>query len=485
MLDNKINSSSVETQENQPEGSLDLNKMIQDPSNAELIDNSQAQQNKLFGLLKQSIKDFSMWPAEKQILAVSAAGGLLATALPLLLAAVPLAATGAMIGLALFFSVKAVQFGYKGLEWSAEKTVDGAKYTAGKVKNASVYTAEKAREGYHSVKGAISSVGRATREGTGATLGKMGRSLSNLSESMSSLDSIPYSAGNKSETVVLRTEEETSNFNSVKEMFVKEVFEDKAVNSSALTKEIFSKLGEKILEKAYSVDGQQSAKKDQLINRLKQQIDFVNKLSDKKLQNLLAQNDNNLYQIFSEHHNEIKKVIGECKTEHKLSSVVEKLNGVAKRHGESRRGSMLSNSLPRSNSLDSVRTDSTISSEAELLNPANYKEVKTATSLWDKVSSPFKSGKKSEKTTGMEDRDLDFVENPIYLSKQPRSNSLNSDDSGMGSGSSTPKGQSLSIEELKLDEAMKALDRLASQLPSTKVDENRVHHPADVKVKMN
>lgn len=423
--------------------------------------------------------------SKEKILAVSVAGAIFASALPIVAVALPLAVPGAIVALTLFFAYKAVEYTFKGLKWSAGKTVEGVKDIGREIRGGAVHARD-------SVKEAVSSVGQATREGTSSALRamgdgvqKFGRKMSNGGASMSSLDAIPYSIGNEGQTVVLKTEEKTRNFNSVKEMFIKEVLEDKAVNNSALTKEIFSKLGEKILEKAYSVDGQQSVKKDQLINRLKQQIDFVNKLSDKKLQNLLAQNDNNLYQIFSEHHNEIKKVIGECKTEHKLSSVVEKLNGVAKRHGESRRGSMLSNSLPRSNSLDSVRTDSTISSEAELLNPANYKEVKTATSLWDKVSSPFKSGKKSEKTTGMEDRDLDFVENPIYLSKQPRSNSLNSDDSGMGSGSSTPKGQSLSIEELKLDEAMKALDRLASQLPSTKVDENRVHHPADVKVKMN
>ncbi|WP_341822450.1 hypothetical protein [Wolbachia endosymbiont (group A) of Clivina fossor] len=281
----------------------------------------------------KDIKNFSNWSAKEQMIAVGAVGVMVGALLPFVAVALPVAATGAIVALTLFFAYKAVEYTFKGLKWSAEKTVDGAKYTAEKVKDASVYTAEKAREGYHSVKGAISSVRRATREGTGATLGKMGRSLSNLSESMSSLDAIPYSIGNEGQTVVLKTEEKTRNFNSVKEMFIKEVLEDKAVNSSALTKEIFSKLGEKILEKAYSVGGPQGAKKDQLINQLKQQADFVNKLDAKKLQNLLSKNNNNLYEIFSEHHDEIKRIVKERKTEHKLSNSIENLNKVAGKYG--------------------------------------------------------------------------------------------------------------------------------------------------------
>ncbi|WP_253302614.1 actin-bundling T4SS effector WalE1 family protein [Wolbachia endosymbiont of Psylliodes chrysocephala] len=281
----------------------------------------------------KDIKNFSNWSAKEQMVAVGAVGVMVGALLPFVAVALPIVATGAIVALTLFFAVKAVEYTFKGLKWSAEKTVDRAKYTAGKVKDASVYTAEKAREGYYSVKGAISSVGRATRERTGATLGKMGRSLSNLSESMSSLDAIPYSIDNEGQTVVLKTEEKTRNFNSVKEMFIKEVLEDKAVNSFALTKEIFSKLGEKILEKAYSVDGQSGFQKDQLINQLKQQADFVNKLDAKKLQSLLSKDNNSLYEIFSDHHDEIKRIVKECKIEHKLSNSIENLNKVAGKYG--------------------------------------------------------------------------------------------------------------------------------------------------------
>ncbi|QJT94988.1 hypothetical protein HGO53_06615 [Wolbachia endosymbiont of Diaphorina citri] len=165
----------------------------------------------------------------------------------------------------------------------------------------------------------------------------MGSKLGNLGSSISNLDSIPYSIDLQNQTVVLKTEEKTKNFNSVKEMLVNEILQDKTVNKSALIKEIFSELNRKILEKADSIDGPQGFKKDQLINQLKQQADFVKKLDDKKLQNLLAQDDNNLYEIFSEHHDEIKRIIRECTIEHKLSNSIEKLNKIASKCGESKK----------------------------------------------------------------------------------------------------------------------------------------------------
>ncbi|MGL9726309.1 MAG: actin-bundling T4SS effector WalE1 family protein [Wolbachia sp.] len=78
------------------------------------------------------------------------------------------------------------------------------------------------------------------------------------------------------------------------------------------------------------MDDQQSVKKDQLINQLKQQIDFCDKLDAKKLQNLLAKDNNNLYEIFSEHRDEFKKVIRECKTEHTHFNTLESFNKAAK-----------------------------------------------------------------------------------------------------------------------------------------------------------
>ncbi len=212
-----------------------------------------------------------------------------------------------------------------------------------------------------SVKEAVSYIGQAAREETSSALKIIGNKMNNFGKNISNLDEISYSVDHQCQTVVLKTEEKTKNFNSIKEMFIKEVFEDKAVGNSVLTKKIFSELKGKILEKAYSVDGQQGFKKDQLINQLGQQADFVSGLNAKKLQNLLAQDDNNLYEIFSEHHDEIKRVVKGCKIEHKLSNVMEKLNGTAKKH-RSRKGSIqsidssLENSSPDVGSMKTAST---------------------------------------------------------------------------------------------------------------------------------
>ncbi|WP_320157494.1 actin-bundling T4SS effector WalE1 family protein [Wolbachia endosymbiont (group A) of Anomoia purmunda] len=386
MSPNEKNSNSVGTQQNQPEDSFDLNKTMQDLPNSDIANDPKKLKERITDLLKGDT-EFSKMKQGDKILVVSAASGLFTAVLPLLAVGATLAIPGAIVGLALYFAVKVavntVQSGYKGLKWSAEKTVDGAKYTAEKVRDGAVHVRD-------SVKEAVSSVGQATREGTSSALRamgdgvqKFGRKMSNSGVSMSSLDGIPYSIGNEGQTVVLKTEEKTRNFNSVKEMFIKEVLEDKAVNSSALTKEIFSKLGEKILEKACSVDGQQSAKKDQLINQLRQQADFVNKLDAKKLQNLLSKDNNSLYEIFSDHHDEIKKIIGECKEEHKLSNSIENLNKVARKCG-TRKGSMQSieNSLSRSNSLNSIGTESTaIVSDSDSQNFATVRRSNSSNSL--------------------------------------------------------------------------------------------------------
>ncbi|WP_264702889.1 actin-bundling T4SS effector WalE1 family protein [Wolbachia endosymbiont (group A) of Volucella inflata] len=452
--------------------------------------------SKLFKENKESnmFDRFSSLSSKEKILAVSAVGVMVGALLPFVAVALPVAATGAIVALTLFFAYKAVEYTFKGLKWSAEKTVEGAKYTAEKVKDASVYTAEKAREGYYSVKGAISSVGRATREGAGATLGKMGRSLSNLSESMSSLDAIPYSIGNEGQTVVLKTEEKTRNFNSVKEMFIKEVLEDKAVNSSALTKEIFSKLGEKILEKAYSVDGQSGFQKDQLINQLKQQADFVNKLDAKKLQNLLSKDNNSLYEIFSEHHDEIKRIVKECKIEHKLSNSIENLNKVAGKYSI-REGATQSieNSLSKSSSLDSVRTDST-EPPIKVGNSTFYVDTPTpientnktatiggrpgvarrgSTGNLTRVGTPEVSTRSASLTnlnelnaSSQNSLSEEFGSNPIRADNEvwydavttlPDKGTLthsNSTDSGMGSGSSTPTRKQVLPFDRELEEKL-------------------------------
>ncbi len=431
MLPDKKSLNSVETEiDLQQEGSLDLNKTMQNLSNSDIANDHKKLKERITDLLKGDT-EFSKMKQGDKILVVSTASGLFTAVLPLLAVSAILAIPGAIVGLAVYFAVKVavktVQSGYKGLKWSAEKTVDGAKYTAEKVKDASTYAAGKIKDGAvhakDSVKEAVSSVGQATREGTSSALRamgdgvqKFGRKMSNSGVSMSSLDGIPYSIGNEGQTVVLKTEEKTRNFNSVKEMFIKEVLEDKAVNNSALTKEIFSKLGEKILEKAYSVGGPQGAKKDQLINQLKQQVDFVNKLDAKKLQNLLSKDNNSLYEIFSEHHGEIKRIVKECRTEHKLSNSIENLNKVAGEHGTLR---------------DSIQFGGS-NVEKQLHEPFS-----SDLGVLDKTATIGANRSRSNSLT------------PVAPPKVPGSPSI---DSGMGSGSSTPKKLSLSLDDLSLEE---------------------------------
>ncbi|BET29848.1 MAG: hypothetical protein ABS251_00470 [Wolbachia endosymbiont of Ephestia elutella] len=411
-------------------------KMIQDSSlNSDIIHDPKKLKDRIMDLLKGDT-EFSKMKQGDKALVVGTASGLFAAVLPFLAVGATLAIPSAIVGLTLFFAakvaVKAVQSGYKGLKWSAEKTVEGAKHIGGKIKDGAVYAK-------NSVKETASSVKQATQERASSTLRKMGDNIQNLGRKMSdsgasvsSLDGIAYSIGNEDQTVILKTKEKTRSFNSVKEMFVKEVFEDKGVNSSALTRKIFSKLGEKILEKAYSVDGQHSAKKDQLINRLKHQIDFINKLDAKKLQHLLAKDNSSLYEIFSEHHDEIKEIIKECKEEHTRFNTLERLNKSAKRHKASSMNS-LENSLSGSSSTSSI---STVSSKAELLNPNEHKEVKEPTSFWSKLLPSLKGGKKPEEATYIryQDSELDQIQSAeignsrFYVApeKPPRSNSTGS-----------------------------------------------------------
>ncbi|WCR58853.1 MAG: hypothetical protein PG978_000267 [Wolbachia endosymbiont of Ctenocephalides felis wCfeF] len=113
------------------------------------------QSSTFMGTLQDKLKDiknFSNWPAKEQMVAVTAVGVIFGALLPVVAVALPVAAAGAAVALTLFFAVKAVEYGYKGLKWSAEKTWEGAKYTAGKIKAGAVYVKDSVKEGYeHSV----------------------------------------------------------------------------------------------------------------------------------------------------------------------------------------------------------------------------------------------------------------------------------------------------------------------------------------------
>lgn len=100
-------------------------------------------QNKL-----KDIKNFSNWPAKEQMVAVTAVGVIFGALLPVVAVALPVAAAGAAVALTLFFAVKAVEYGYKGLKWSAEKTWEGAKRVGEQIKKVAVRAKDSVKEGY-------------------------------------------------------------------------------------------------------------------------------------------------------------------------------------------------------------------------------------------------------------------------------------------------------------------------------------------------
>ncbi|WP_341820814.1 hypothetical protein [Wolbachia endosymbiont (group A) of Myopa testacea] len=453
----------------------------------------------------KDIKNFSNWSAKEQIVAVGVMVGAL---LPFVAVALPFAATGAVVALTLFFAYKAVEYTFKGLKWSAEKTVDGAKYTAGKIKDGAVHAKDKVGEGVDSLKKRFKERDRVVfynHAKEGAAIEKMTK----------------FPEKDRKKAGEIKHE-------------LKAIFADKGDNSK-LVKNILSgislKIDLKIAEEAKSESREHTPK-------WQVQKDFIKHLGEKDLRVLIKQKalPSDVYfidRVFSEHYDEIKEVIAKCKEDHILKRSLKMRNNMfeegSARPSRSfslpsfsllgRNNSEQSNSLSKSSSLDFVRTDSTISSEAELLNPAKHKEVKT--------TAPFKvplwlGGKKAPgETTNVKYQVLSesdtlsrqvgkstfYVDTPIPIEntgktatvggrlsgKQPipvtppKVSRSSSTDSGMGSGSSTPRGQSLSIEELHrgLDEAMKELDLAVSQLPSTEVGENSVHHLAGVKVKMD
>lgn len=253
---------------------------------------------------------------------------------------------------------------------------------------------------------------------------------------------------------------------------------------------------------------------------LLEQGKFISGLSKESLHSLLTQRslpkDTYLIDsIFSEHHGEIKEVIAKCKIDHILKGSLKMRNNMFKEGDNNktiyfslkRSNSEQSNSLSGSSSMNSL---STTSSKAELLNPNEHKEVKAPTSLWSKLSSSLKGGKKPEKVTitqyermnADEMHSAEIGNSSFYVApeKPPRSNSMGSigtdstattssfasyrrnSDSGFNSPSSSPQHGILTKEngELKTQADLRktgSLDKLVG--PSSAVTaEVDVEHQA-------
>uniref|UniRef100_A0A3B0JDS5 Uncharacterized protein n=1 Tax=Wolbachia endosymbiont of Aleurodicus dispersus TaxID=1288877 RepID=A0A3B0JDS5_9RICK len=382
---------------------------MQDSLSADIVHDSKKLKERITDLLKGDT-EFSKMKKGDQALVVGTASGLFAAVLPLLAVGATLAIPSAIVGLTLFYAakvaVKAVQSGYKGLKWSAEKTVEGAKHIGGKIKDGYEYSVDSLKRGASFVsEGAANKLHKAA--GKEDYLDKIKRFT-------------PKQIGKSDE---IRKD--------LKEIFANE-------NHSELVKSILSGISSKIDSKIKEKTELEQI--DQTFEELLKQGKFISSLSKESLHSLLTQRslpkDTYLIDsIFSEHHGEIKEVIKECKEKHTRFNTLERLNKLAKRHKASSMNS-LENSLSGSSSMNSLSSYSTTSSEAELLNPSEHKEVKAPTSFWSKLSSSLKGGKKPEEATYIryQDSELDQIQSAeignsrFYVApeKSPRSNSMGS-----------------------------------------------------------
>ncbi len=487
MLHNEKNSNSVGTQQNQPEDSFDLNKTMQNLPNSDIANDHKKLKERMTDLLKGDT-EFSKMKQGDKILVVSTASGLFTAVLPLLAVGATLAIPGAIVGLALYFAVKvavkAVQSGYKGLKWSAEKTVDGAKYTAGKVKDASTYAAGKVRDGAMHVKDKV-------KEGYEHSVDSLKKGASFVGEGVANkfhkasgetdyLDKVkrfPPDAIKKSDEI--RND-------------MKAIFADKG-NNSGLVKNILSGISSeidlKMAEKAKSGEIEHTS-------GWQVQKEFINNLNEKSLHNLLTQRSlpKGSYfidSVFSEHHDEIKKVIKECRENHLYSSVSNMFDRAEKKANRpsvksltrsvsssfsslGRKGSEQSNSLSKSNSLNSIGTESTATvSDSDSQNFATVRRSNSSSSLTPKLTpvAPPELPRSASLTNlnGQSSFSEDVLSDPIVeqnldsLSNRTLTHS-NSTDSGMGSGSSTlTRKQVLPLKE-EFDRELE--EKLAKRLAS-------------------
>ncbi|WP_338976816.1 actin bundler [Wolbachia endosymbiont (group A) of Ophion ellenae] len=461
MLPNKKSLNSVETEIGlQQEGSLDLNKTMQNLSNSDIANDHKKLKERMTDLLKGDT-EFSKMKQGDKILVVSTASGLFTAVLPLLAVGATLAIPGAIVGLALYFAVKvavkAVQSGYKGLKWSAEKTVDGAKYTAGKVKDASTYAAGKVRDGAMHVKDKV-------KEGYEHSVDSLKKGASFVGEGVANKFHKASGETDYLDKVKRFTPDAIKKSDEIRND-MKAIFADKG-NNSGLVKNILSGISSEI-----DLKMAEKAKSGEIEHTSGWQIqkEFINNLNEKSLHNLLTQRSlpKGSYfidSVFSEHHDEIKKVIKECRENHLYSSVSNMFDRAEKKANRpsvksltrsvsssfsslGRKGSEQSNSLSKSNSLNSMGTESTATvSDSDSQNFATVRRSNSSSSLTPKLTpvAPPELPRSASLTNlnGQSSFSEDVLSDPIVeqnldsLSNRTLTHS-NSTDSGMGSGSST------------------------------------------------
>ncbi|WP_338406293.1 actin-bundling T4SS effector WalE1 family protein [Wolbachia endosymbiont (group A) of Longitarsus flavicornis] len=384
------------------------------------------------GKLK-NIKDFSNWSAKEQMVAAGAVGAMVSALLPFVAVALPAAAIGAVGALTLFFAYKAVECTFKGLKWSAEKTVDGAKYTAGKVKDASTYAAGKARDGAvharNSVKEGYEHSVDSLKRGAHLINKRAKEKASNVLTATA--NKLYRAAGNENYSDRIDNELVSGSPQKEKIQGVKEDFraifasgEDNSTLIKSILSGISSKIEEKIAGETY-LDFRDGLPNKE-VDRWKEQKKFVDNLDASSLHDLVTKRmlDKSKYfrdSVFSGHHDEIKEVIRECKFDQSVrrnnakdaeERKASKSFSLSSFSSLGRKDSEQSNSLSKNNLLNSVRTESTASSEAELLNPTKHKEVKTPSSFREKMPSRLGGKKAPEETTNVKSPDSSESDTP-------------------------------------------------------------------------
>lgn len=392
----KSNSRPVETQQD----NLGVSKTMQDPLSADTVHDSKKLKERITDLLKGDI-EFSKMKKGDQALVVGTASGLFAALLPLLAVGTTLAIPGAIVGLTLYFAVKvavkAVESGYKGLKWSAEKTVEGTKHIGGKIKDGYEHSADSLKRG-------ASFISEKTKEKTSnvliATANKLYRAAGNENYS------------DRIDNELIPDSPQKKRIQEVKKDLTAICTDGK--NNYTLIKSILSGISKKIegkIAKERYLDCKDYLP-DQLVDKLRKQKKFIDNLDVDGLRNLVTQrlSDRDKYfrdSIFSEHHGEIKEVIAKCKEDQILKESLKLRNNMFKEGNNNkprsfslkRSNSEQSNSLSESSSMNSLSSYSTTSSEAESFNPNEHKEVKVPTSLWKKFLSSLKGRKEPEKVT--------------------------------------------------------------------------------------
>ncbi|WP_395462691.1 hypothetical protein [Wolbachia endosymbiont of Cantharis cryptica] len=313
-------------------------------------------QNKL-----KDIKNFSNWSAKEQIVAVSVVGVIFGALLPFVAVALPVAATGAIVALTLFFAYKAVEYGYEGLKLSARKAAYGAKDLYGKAKEGAVHVKDKVKEGCENTVGSL-------RRGTSRAALNLSNKIESSATSTNYLKELNELTENqRNESGMVRV--------SLKDIVkLNGTLEHK--NDSELIEQVLSEFKSEVDSKiGTNYSSEWEKQKDNLSSNILQKW--------LKAESLPNKYEYLIRRAFSDHSDEIHEI------------TTKYLNELSKKVLE--RSKSVEGSADSLSSLDSV---SIASSKAELLDPAKHQEVETPTSFGRKrVSSLFRSNKKSKQTT--------------------------------------------------------------------------------------